>query len=353
MTPQPDNVALEIDPPALEVLYTSSGPCSKMLKHLLRSHAPGSLRNGKRRRGGRGFHRHASPAKRQRHENSMPRLFPYETPTEDLVMSLPGDILTGIVDMLDPEDLAALRGVSRRMSELASCEQLWAKAYINEYGPAHDGTVAASQLAGGWRRLYAAKRAHLAKSAPWVVPSSFEYEALLQSLCKKGETSPPLSVLFCVDGSGSVTEEDFATMTTFMKEAVTAITRVHGGSAKVGVIQFSNDIKEELPLDLIKDGGEAFTLHMDAMERMNGGTNIASAIRKANAMLKDSLPKDCPPSHAESQAVVLLTDGRIDSYQAREAVERSARVMDEFPSCRMFALGVGRGVDKQARHARR
>lgn len=46
--------------------------------------------------------------------------------------------------------------------------------------------------------------------------------------------------------------------------------------------------------------------------RMNGGTNIAVAIHKAGQLLK---------RHAHEDAIrhiVLITDGRVDSYQARE-----------------------------------
>jgi hypothetical protein len=44
--------------------------------------------------------------------------------------------------------------------------------------------------------------------------------------------------------------------------------------------------------------------------RMNGGTNIGLAIQRAGQLMKPLAPE----TH---RAVVLLTDGRIDSYQAR------------------------------------
>lgn len=56
--------------------------------------------------------------------------------------------------------------------------------------------------------------------------------------------------------------------------------------------------------------------------RMNGGTNIAVAVQRAGQLLKNA---DTPDS---SRCVVLITDGRVDSYQAKEARQvGSARVL--------------------------
>lgn len=44
---------------------------------------------------------------------------------------------------------------------------------------------------------------------------------------------------------------------------------------------------------------------------MNGGTNLASAIDTANSMMKEKLPIGSP------RTVIILTDGRIDSYQGK------------------------------------
>jgi hypothetical protein len=65
----------------------------------------------------------------------------------------------------------------------------------------------------------------------------------------------------------------------------------------------------------------------------------------------------CPPLRSKAETVfagaasgaarrvaVLLTDGRVDAHQAREAAAAAARLEDE-QAVRVFALGVGRGVD--------
>jgi hypothetical protein len=119
---------------------------------------------------------------------------------------------------------------------------------------------------------------------------------------------------------------------------------------------------------------------------MNGGTNIAAALASAGAVLKAGA------GGAAARLLVLLTDGRVDGYQSKEAKARlgeggggadatgefegggqapggrcmmataappsrrlhpplpqdmAARLADEQAGVSMWALGVGRGVDRQ------
>ena len=56
---------------------------------------------------------------------------------------------------------------------------------------------------------------------------------------------------------------------------------------------------------------------LPAQHRMNGGTNIALAVQKAGQLLKPLGPRT-------QRVLVLLTDGRIDSHQARSAAQPPA-----------------------------
>lgn len=168
------------------------------------------------------------------------------------------------------------------------------------------------------------------------------------------EELPPSEtcIVFLVDGSGSVTEQDFACMTDFMLTAAEQVVAtaapgaVDGpnarvpGTVRLGVIQFSNEVRVELPPTAIEDDLEPFAVTIADMQRMNGGTNIAAAVQKAGQLMKD-LSSDC------RRVMALLTDGRIDSYQAREAHEMTARLADEQGRVEMHAFGVGRGVDRR------
>jgi uncharacterized protein YegL len=194
----------------------------------------------------------------------------------------------------------------------------------------------------------------------------------------------PCIIIFLVDGSGSVTEDDFNCMTSFMLTAANLIksTKQSHQHIHLGVIQFSNEVRVELPPTRIngvvvknENGGEVegrnnfenegaeeeestiFTA-VESMFRMNGGTNIAAAIQKAGQLFKnlatsynsqdaESSTKGTPRSAREVKKVIaLLTDGRIDSFQAHEAKEITSRLVDEQGNVALHAFGVGRGVDR-------
>jgi len=160
-------------------------------------------------------------------------------------------------------------------------------------------------------------------------------------------------VTFLLDGSGSVTEEDFATMVAFMRKAVTIIHReAKGSAAKFAVIQFSNEVKVEMPLKALS--AAAFTTATKRMHRMNGGTNIALALAEARRIAKVDLANEneassevCGGQSSVPHAVILITDGRVDAYQAREAVLRAKHFAEEFTNVTFFAFGVGRSVDRR------
>ncbi|KAL4432544.1 hypothetical protein ABPG77_000481 [Micractinium sp. CCAP 211/92] len=221
---------------------------------------------------------------------------------------------------------------------------------------------AAAARAGGWKALYSARRAALKEAEPWLRPSSFEVEVSVAAAAAEPPPAPvvgepatsagggeqqeivveeeaELCLVFLVDGSGSVTEEDFRVMTDFMLSAVRQLAAApHGPRSRVAVVQFSNDVRVEqgpVPVDVTQ-----FETLMGNMHRMNGGTNIALAVQKAGQLLKPLGPR----TH---RVLALLTDGRIDSHQSREAADMAARLGDEQAHVRLHAYGVGRGVDRE------
>ncbi|KIY92680.1 hypothetical protein MNEG_15283, partial [Monoraphidium neglectum] len=88
-------------------------------------------------------------------------------------------------------------------------------------------------------------------------------------------------------------------------------------AAGVCVLQFSNAVRTEVPLAPVGDAA-AFAETVGKMVRMNGGTNIAAALTQAGAALKAG-PGAAAPAPGAARLVVLLTDGRVDGYQSREA----------------------------------
>eukprot|EP00197_Chlamydomonas_leiostraca_P002205 CAMPEP_0202858490 /NCGR_PEP_ID=MMETSP1391-20130828/1002_1 /ASSEMBLY_ACC=CAM_ASM_000867 /TAXON_ID=1034604 /ORGANISM="Chlamydomonas leiostraca, Strain SAG 11-49" /LENGTH=572 /DNA_ID=CAMNT_0049537415 /DNA_START=117 /DNA_END=1835 /DNA_ORIENTATION=+ len=197
-------------------------------------------------------------------------------------------------------------------------------------------------------------------------------------------------LIYLLDGSGSVSEEDFTEMRRFVGVSAPLLCAALGapGSGKVGVVQFSTEPRVELPLAPLPDAPGDLADALEGMVRINGGTNISTAIARAGAMLREAaaaataLPPaaaataGAAPGPASASAiptaaipvpqrasaggsaaaaapppvpariVLLLTDGRVDGYQAREARATASRLCDELPGCVLAAFGVGRGVDR-------
>lgn len=319
---------------------------------------------------------------------------------DSLLLALPRELLERTtVANADWKDLCAIGAACTTLRTLAQDCDLWRQEWIRVYGEPGAVQEAAAAKAGSWKALFAARTLALRETEPWLKPSTFEVQASVDMLTaplvkeqmaaakdtaagaeaatpaagheasvpaaatEEDEGEGGLCLVFLVDGSGSVTEEDFRVMTEFMLLAVRSVAA--GGSdggggggeeaaaaaatageaasaapprAKVAVIQFSNDVRvEQGPVEVDVPAFEAL---MAGMGRMNGGTNIALAVQKAGQLLK-------PLSPSTRRVLVLLTDGRIDSHQSREARDMAARLGDEQANVRLHAYGVGRGVDKQ------
>jgi len=109
---------------------------------------------------------------------------------------------------------------------------------------------------------------------------------------------------------------------------------------QVGVVQFSNDVRVELAPQALRADGAALRAALRTMTRLNGGTNMSNALLDVGKLFKSCLPPGA------ARTVALLTDGRVDTYQARQTRDAAARLADEQAGVRLFAFGVGRGVDK-------
>mmetsp|Transcript_41729 Transcript_41729/g.106789 ORF Transcript_41729/g.106789 Transcript_41729/m.106789 type:complete len:422 (+) Transcript_41729:207-1472(+) len=301
--------------------------------------------------------------------------------------TLPDELLDGtIADALGLQDLCAFAQVCKKFRTIATRDERWRLFFESRWGKPNGTVVKASKLAGSWRQLFIAKQAVETEAAPWVKPTTYEIAAAVEGIAVQALALPETSavqdgsaqpsnlarsVLFLVDGSGSVTEDDFLNMTGFMQQAWHGISTVCS-NAKVGIVQFSNDVRVELqPVSMSSDH---FQAHVTKMTRMNGGTNISAAIRKAGQLLGVRPPPPLGSSLSRMReipatlyltrlrapccwqgikgegghsAIILLTDGRVDGYQASEAVEMAGRLVDEVSSSvSLYAFGVGRGVDK-------
>lgn len=286
------------------------------------------------------------------------------------LLDLPQELVLDVAELLSSADLAFFDLTCRALRLGAKLEPKWKSLYEAEFNGAAKDTAAtsvqqrAATLAGGWKELYKCrlekdrevKAAAAPGETPWEQPCKWELQVALERLtamAPAGSRGLGTSIMFLLDGSGSVTEDDFRTMTSFIGAALQNITSSHP-LARVGILQFSNDVRVELPPQVVEQ--EVFDKKLETMTRINGGTNISLAISKAGQLLKAvdaevlqaSLADPAAPAAEPfpSKVLVLLTDGRVDAYQAHEARNMMERLADEQANVSLHAFGVGRGVDK-------
>ncbi|KAK9844198.1 hypothetical protein WJX81_007814 [Elliptochloris bilobata] len=256
-----------------------------------------------------------------------------QQPRRDELLELPDELLALVLPSLAARDLATLVQVCKKFNGLAGLEQRWQALYSSRFGCSTLSEEAA-KLAGAWHCLYKLKHLSDQTANGWERLSHVEMRAAAARFAKRTVTGR-LQVVFLLDGSGSVTEDDFQAMTGFTSLAVEELNGLVP-ELQVAVVQFASEPRVELPLQPIETA--AFQACVADMGRMNGGTNIAQALGCAGQLLRAaSLDGDA------ARVLVLLTDGRLEYSQRRETAEVARRLADEL-SARVFAMGVGRGV---------
>lgn len=303
---------------------------------------------------------------------------------------LPDEILIDLVNHLDLTDICNLARVCSRFRVICRMNiRRWHALFVEKWGPPSQLEWRAASLAGGWQELYKAKTFMDRSSLPWKRPSTFEIDALGQLIADSAfechdpfdvlstppsplwsypsppssvasdsissvasaltgySATPPsplqaakaLTVMFCLDGSGSLSEMDFDVMRNFVKRTVQVI-RSRVPNAKVGMIQFTTEVRVEI--SPTAEDFEAVCLKVDSMARMNGGTNLAAPILRSEQLLQEHMTSG---EHTGGNVVVLLSDGIVEPHQARTAAERASQMQIILPNVSIYALGVGRDVD--------
>lgn len=295
------------------------------------------------------------------------------------ISALPDELISMCIADLPASDLVTLEHVSRRMRHLVATDSAcWKRRVQARCGTKSANSVllnAAARHAGSWKRLYAEKERNDSRNAPWLMPCEFEKNAIFD--CIKGDvaqatstywpssaqsslpSSPPkeqlvvlssaspcsvisrpapmgcLSVVVLVDGSSSVTEDDFSAMKEFAHSMVNNI-RSTNPDASVALVQFNQYPKVEVSLTNVCKSKLASCI--TNMEQHMGSTDIASPIRRARQILsEEALPGE--------RAIILLTDGQTHADELQES-EREAEKAAEEVCARLFTLGVGRDVDE-------
>lgn len=194
---------------------------------------------------------------------------------------LPDEVVVFILDQnLSCRDFCSLSQVSLRYRQIASFDANWETAYMERYGAITDVTRDAAALAKSWKELFRCKTVSDKKVEPRLSPCSYELTAVLQRIAhEQAAATQAGGVMFLLDGSGSVSTDDFDTMTDFVSKAIPVVLEV-APSTKVGIMQFSTGVHVQVPLCHLNMANLVDI--MTDMERMHGGTDMALAIQTAD-----------------------------------------------------------------------
>jgi len=142
----------------------------------------------------------------------------------------------------------------------------------------------------------------------------------------------PLKAVFLVDGSGSVTPQQWNTGRRANQQFVTDFLKVYGsdqGKLNFGFIQFSDSAFVELPLTSDLD---SVARSLGSMKQRGGDTNFADALAACQTML-DGYTQVADNSF---DVCVLLTDGEDRSHQTDADLKKTVS-----PDTAVFGIFVG------------
>eukprot|EP00188_Purpureofilum_apyrenoidigerum_P001098 Plantae.Rhodophyta-Purpureofilum_apyrenoidigerum.ctg15629.p1 GENE.Plantae.Rhodophyta-Purpureofilum_apyrenoidigerum.ctg15629~~Plantae.Rhodophyta-Purpureofilum_apyrenoidigerum.ctg15629.p1 ORF type:complete len:368 (-),score=65.28 Plantae.Rhodophyta-Purpureofilum_apyrenoidigerum.ctg15629:678-1781(-) len=289
---------------------------------------------------------------------------------------LPDDIICLCLVNLTAKDLAHVEMLSKRLREVVYMNpNLWQDMVRQRWGMSANAILLerAARYAGGWKSLYSEKHRSEKKDKQWVIPTKYEVEAMLEVIRggDKANTSAipssqgssyvcdlsgsptsilsdglggrrkrSLTVLVLLDGSSSVTRDDFETMKGFTCALITSLRKFRSDSG-VGVIQFNQSPRTMVPITNVQD--DSIASRVNKMQQLNGSTDIAAPIRSSYELLRED------GNFGGDAVVLLLSDGQTSTAELEMSQREATRAAQEL-GVKLFAFGVGREVDEIGLH---
>ncbi|XP_036930513.1 collagen alpha-6(VI) chain isoform X4 [Acanthopagrus latus] len=144
-------------------------------------------------------------------------------------------------------------------------------------------------------------------------------------------------LVFLIDQSGSIAQQDYTTMKKFTTDLINGF-KVSKDLVRVGVAQFSSTFQDEFHLNKFYTE-EDINKHILGMRQLGGGTNIGLALRHIKAYFEAS--QGGRRSEGISQNLVLITDG-----ESQDEVEEAGDSLRSL-GIEVFAIGIGDVHDLQ------
>ncbi|XP_058892619.1 integrin alpha-X isoform X2 [Kogia breviceps] len=138
-------------------------------------------------------------------------------------------------------------------------------------------------------------------------------------------------IVFLIDGSGSISYTNFAKMLNFVKAMMSQFQRP---SSQFSLVQFSDQFKVHFTFKAFADSSNPLSL-LNSVQKLNGYTHTASAIRKVTEQLFSALHgarKDA------SKILIVITDGQkqFDPLDYKDVIPSA-----EAAGIIRYAIGVG------------
>ncbi|XP_045153630.1 collagen alpha-4(VI) chain-like, partial [Echinops telfairi] len=133
-------------------------------------------------------------------------------------------------------------------------------------------------------------------------------------------------IYFLMDGSGSITQDDFLEMKVFMNEVIRMF-QVGPDRVQFGVVQYAYDTQSQLILGQYASVAGLKTA-IEGIRQMRGGTHTGQALHDIKQIIADTARGGVP------RYLVVITDGRSEDpvAEAAEALRRDAVII--------YAIGV-------------
>lgn len=146
-----------------------------------------------------------------------------------------------------------------------------------------------------------------------------------------------VDLVFLVDGSNSIDQEDFKKMKTFLASVVQDFD-VSVNRVRIGVAQFSDTYQSEFPLGKFT-GKQEISLQIENISQIFGYTCIGAALQQVGHYFRPDMGSRI--NAGTPQVLLVITDGQSQDDVAQAAEDLRNKGID------IYSVGIGKVDDQQ------
>lgn len=154
--------------------------------------------------------------------------------------------------------------------------------------------------------------------------------------CPENETERTFDVIFLIDGSDSIDQNNFTRVLEWILDTVDGLDpseKINGKELQITIVQYSEEFRIELDSRIVQNSADEIRSDVMNIPQMREGTHTYSAVQFLNT--------DVSNFRNESYKILItMTDGRENDARNAEAVRIAKSYFDL-----MIAIGVGIDID--------